>query len=140
MSLKGVSIAFIGTTKSSAITNDIYINKCLSQLRSFIEEHHADDEYRFWPNLASSHYVNETMQWHLQQKIKFVAGQVSPTNVRQDRLIEQFLLTKYIRKVEEAKTKLHLRSRIYQKIKQIDMKIVQHMMTSIRTKLRKIEV
>ena len=35
------------TTKSSAITNDIYINKCLSQLRSFIEEHHTGDEYRF---------------------------------------------------------------------------------------------
>ena len=80
------------------------------------------------------------MQWHLGKKIKFVAEQVNLTNVRQDRLIEQFLLTKYIRKVEEAKTELHLRRIIYQKIKQIDMKIVQHMMTSIRTKLRKIEV
>ncbi|CAF3737448.1 unnamed protein product [Rotaria socialis] len=42
---KGISKPYIGGTKGPAITADIYINKCLSKLRSFIEEHHAGDEY-----------------------------------------------------------------------------------------------
>ena len=62
LSSKGISTPFIGTTKGSAITVDIYINKCLSKLRSFIEEHHADDEYIFWPDLVSTYYANETTQ------------------------------------------------------------------------------
>ncbi|CAF3418060.1 unnamed protein product [Rotaria socialis] len=42
---KGISKPYTGGTKGPAITADIYINKCLSKLRSFIEEHHAGDEY-----------------------------------------------------------------------------------------------
>ena len=116
---------------------------CLSKLRSFIEEHYADDEYIFWPDLALSHYANETTQWLLQQKIKFVPKQVNPPSVPKARPIEDFwsiLTDKVYERDWEAKAGLQLKRRIYQKIKQIDMKVVQHMMTSIRTNLRKIEV
>ena len=47
LSSKGISTPFIGTTKGSVITADIYINKYLSQLCSFVEEHDADDKLRF---------------------------------------------------------------------------------------------
>ena len=46
-----------------------------------MEEHHADNKYRLWPDLVSSHYANETIQWFLQQKIEFVAKQVNGANV-----------------------------------------------------------
>ncbi|CAF3910602.1 unnamed protein product, partial [Rotaria magnacalcarata] len=46
-SVKSISKSCITGTKASAITADIYINKYLSKLRSFIEEHHAGDEYIF---------------------------------------------------------------------------------------------
>ncbi|CAF1461599.1 unnamed protein product [Rotaria magnacalcarata] len=52
LSAKGISTPYIGSTKGPAITADIYVNKCLSKLRSFIEEYHAGDEYIFWPDLA----------------------------------------------------------------------------------------
>jgi transposase len=142
ISAKGTSTPYIGNTKGPAITADLYINKCLSKLRSFIEEHHAGDEYIFWPDLASAHYANETTQWLLEQKIKFVSKQVNPPNVPKARPIEEFwsiLADKIYEGGWEATTELQLKRRIYQKIKQIDMKVVQHMMTSIRTKLRKIE-
>ena len=62
LSSKSISTAFLVLQKvHSAITAHIYINQCLSQLRSFIEEHHAVDEYSFWSDLASSHYANKTM-------------------------------------------------------------------------------
>ena len=65
LSLKDISTPFVDTRQGSAIIADIYINKYLSQLHSFIEEYHAGDKYRFWPDMASSHYTNETIQWLL---------------------------------------------------------------------------
>ena len=53
LSSKGISTRFIGTAKGPAITIDIYINKCSSKLRLFVEEHHADDEYIFWRYLTT---------------------------------------------------------------------------------------
>ncbi|CAF2102139.1 unnamed protein product [Rotaria magnacalcarata] len=72
LSAKGISIPYIDGTKGLAITADIYINKCLSKRRSFIEEHHAGDEYIFWPNLASSHYAhkNSTMASSAKHQIR----------------------------------------------------------------------
>ena len=81
LSSKGISAAFIGTTKRLAINTNIYINKCLSKLRLLIEEHHAGDKYIVWPDLMSSHYANEATHWLLQQKVKYVLKQVNPTNV-----------------------------------------------------------
>ena len=142
LSAKGILTSSIGTTKGPAITACIYVNKCLSKLHSFIEEYHADDEYIFWSDLASSHYANETTEWLIQHKIKFIPKQVNPPNITKARPIEDFwsiLAGKVYEGGWEAKTELKLKRRIYQKIKQIDMKVVQHMMTTIRTKLRKIE-
>ena len=129
LSSKGISILFIGTAKGRAITANICINKCLNKLRSFIEQHHTDDEFRFWPDLASSHYANKTTQWLLQQKIKFVAKQVNPANVRKARLVEDFwsiFADKVYERSWEVKTEFQLKRKIYQKIKQIDMKVGQH--------------
>ena len=141
-SSKDISTPFIGTRKGSAISLNIHINKCLGKLRSFIEEHHAGDEYIFWPDSAPSHYAYEITQWPLQEKIKFVAKQINLANVRKARSIEDFwsiLACKVDEGVWEAKRGFQLKTRIYQKVKQIDMRVVQHRMTNIRTKLRKIK-
>ncbi|CAF3917018.1 unnamed protein product [Rotaria magnacalcarata] len=90
LSAKGISTPYIGSTKGPAITADIYVNKCLRKLRSFIEEYHAGDEYIFWPDLASSHYANKTTRWFHEQNIKFVPKQDNPPNVPQARPIEDF--------------------------------------------------
>jgi hypothetical protein len=62
----------------------------LSKILRFIQTHHAGDEYIYWPDLASSHYADETTQRLLQHKIKFVPKQVNPSNIRKARSIEDF--------------------------------------------------
>ena len=54
LSSKGISTPFIGTTKGPAVDTDVYTRKCLPKLLKFIEKHHLDDKYIFWPDLASS--------------------------------------------------------------------------------------
>jgi hypothetical protein len=90
LSSKDISTPFIGTTKGSAITTDVYMNECLSKLLSFIEAHHAHDEYIFWPDLASSHYANKKTKWFCQHKIKFIPKQVNPPSVPKARPIGAF--------------------------------------------------
>ena len=92
--------------------------------------------------MASSHYANEITQWLFQQKIKLVAKQVNRANVPKARPVQD-LWSIFADKVDEggweAKAELQLTRRIYQDIKHTDLKVIQHMMRSIRTKLRKIE-
>ncbi len=142
LSAKGISTPFIVTTKGSAINAGIYINKCLTKLLPFIKANHAHDDYVFLPDLATSHYAIQTTAWLRQHNINFVPRQANPPNVPKARPIEAFwklLSDKVYEGGWEAKTELQLKRRIRTKLKQIDMKIVQKMMTTIRTKLRKIE-
>ena len=67
-------------------------------LHSFIEEYHADDEYIFWPDLASSHYANETTKWLIQHKVKFVPKQVNPPNIPKATLVKH-LVSKILAKI-----------------------------------------
>ena len=63
---------------------------------------HAGDECVFWPDLASFYYANETTQWLLQEKIKFLAKQINPANVRKVRPIEDVWLILTDKVDEEA--------------------------------------
>ena len=43
---------------SPSVDSHIYIDKFLQKsLLPFIQEHHADSNYIFWPDLASAHYL-----------------------------------------------------------------------------------
>ncbi|CAF3026469.1 unnamed protein product [Rotaria sp. Silwood2] len=73
-----------------------------SKLVQFIEVQHVDEEYIFWPNLASSHYADETTQWFLQYKINFVPKQINPSNVPKARPIEDFFWSILASKIYEG--------------------------------------
>ncbi len=142
LSAKGISTPFIGTTKDPAINADVYIEKCLSKLLAFIETYHSDDDYVFWPDLATSHYTQQTTEWLLEHQINFIPKQTNPPKLPKARPIEDFwsmLADKVYDGGWEAKTELQLKRRISQKIKQIDFGIVQNMVETVRTKLRKVE-
>ncbi len=47
LSSKGISAPYIGTTEGSAINSDIYVEECLPKLKTFINEHHQNDNYIF---------------------------------------------------------------------------------------------
>jgi hypothetical protein len=41
-----------------AVNLKIYLNECIKKrLLLFINQHHSDGKYIFWPDLASSHYA-----------------------------------------------------------------------------------
>ena len=43
LSSKGVSQPYIGTTKGAAINSDVYVQKCLPKLLTFIKTHHQHE-------------------------------------------------------------------------------------------------
>ncbi|CAF3561948.1 unnamed protein product, partial [Rotaria sp. Silwood2] len=142
LSSKGISTPFIGTTKGPAVDTDVYIGKCLPKLLKFIEKHHLDDKYIFWPDLASSHYANTTSAWLNEQKVPFVPKVANPPNVPKARPIEDFwsiLADKVYSGGWAAMNQEQLVNRIKSQLKKIDLGVVQTMMDGIRKKLRKIE-
>ncbi|CAF3924967.1 unnamed protein product [Rotaria sp. Silwood1] len=90
LSSKCISAPYIGSMKGPAIDADVYIEKCLPKLLTFINEYHRHDKYIFWPDLGSSHYAKKTTEWLNEQKIPFVPKRFNPPNVPKARPIEDF--------------------------------------------------
>ena len=87
ISSKGVSEPLFRPTKSLTINSMIYINEFLERvLLRFINEHHSDGKYIFWPDLVRVHYSEETQAW-LNGKVTYVPKYLNPSNVRQARPI-----------------------------------------------------
>lgn len=142
ISLKGISQPYIHTSRAQAVNSDVYINKCLTKLKDFIEKYHNQDEIIFWPDLASCHYAKKTLDWLNEKNIKFVPQKDNPPNVPQARPIENFwaVLTRLVyNKGWEAKNLPQLIGRIKRKLKEVDQSVIQRMMNNIGKVLRKIE-
>ena len=70
---------------------DHYLNECIKPiLTEFIKKNHPDDNYIFWPDLASAHYAKKVVNWMQENEIKFVPKEDNPPNVPQARPIETF--------------------------------------------------
>lgn len=142
ISSKGVSAPFIRPIGGPAINADVYISECIPKLKEFVDKYHKNDKIIFWPDLASSHYSNKSLQCLTDQKVPFVPKEDNPPNVPQARPVENFwgVLDRMVYDNGwEAKTELHLVNRIAQKLKEIDITVVQAMMKTIKKTLRKIE-
>lgn len=142
ISTKGLSAPHIRPIGAQAVNSDIYIGNCLPKLKKFIDLHHSNDNYMFWPDLASCHYSKKTVEWLNGQNIPFVPKEDNPPNVPQARPIENFwaLLTRLVYDGGwEAENELQLIGRIQRKLKEVDQNVIQAMMASIRPTLRKIE-
>jgi hypothetical protein len=144
ISANGISNHYVHTSKN-AINHEIYIKECLNKrLLPFINEHHADKEFVFWPDMATSHYANKTIDWFNTNNIEFVQKCHNPPNLPQARLIETFwaILSRHVYSGGcQAKTPRQLVTRINRKIKEIkenDPNLIQRLMAGVKTKLRKI--
>ena len=126
ISEKGLSEPFIATSKSFSINQNTYLKKCLQErLLPFINNKFQNENYIFWPDLASSHYADSVVQW-MENNINFVPKDSNPPNVPQARPIENFwgyLANKVYEDDWEAKSKQQLIMRIRKKLKEIDLKI-----------------
>ena len=136
---KGVSDVYVHKSKQ-AIRQGTYLKECINKrLLPFIEKHHQDGNYLFWPDLASAHYSKSVQERLNEKNVPFVPRQDNPPNVPQARPIET-LWTVLERRVYEnnwqAKNLDALARRIKKKAKELDEKTLQGMFEGVRKKLR----
>ena len=65
-----------------AINKQAYIGCLCKWLIPFIDEHYKNEEYLFWPDLASSHYANEVVSFLDANNIKYLPKVKNPPNTR----------------------------------------------------------
>lgn len=123
-----------------SINGEVYRNECISgRLIPFIQEHHSDGDYLFWPDLASAHYANATQELLQEQNIPFVQKSDNPPSVPKLRPIEDFwgiLKQAVYADGFSATTPRQLKQRIRKCVREVDWDVVQGMMSTIKTRLR----
>ncbi|XP_065650622.1 uncharacterized protein LOC136078752 [Hydra vulgaris] len=138
---RGMSEPLFRTSKAVAINSSIYIIECLGKrLLPFIHKYHGDFNYLFWPDLASSNYSKDTLNW-MDQYVYYVDKESNPPNVPQAQEIENFwrhLAQKVYKGDREASTEQVLIDRIKLKLQEIDLNFLQSHMKGVRAKLRSI--
>ena len=115
ISENGISEPVIRDSIGPAINADVYQNECLPFVNDFINTYHNDNNYVFWPDLASSHYAKTTQEWLHDRGINFVPKSVNPPNVPKARPIENFwgiLVSMIYAEGCEAKSTRNLKLRI----------------------------
>jgi hypothetical protein len=55
-----------------AVKKEVYISKCLPVLQKSIQKYHKNEKIVFWPDLASAHYVKDTLDRLEELKIEYV--------------------------------------------------------------------
>ena len=69
----------------------MYLKNCIKKrLIPFINAHHSDGNYVFWPDLASSHYVKSVVIYLNEEKVNFIQKFENPQNIPEARPIEDF--------------------------------------------------
>ncbi|CAF1307370.1 unnamed protein product [Adineta ricciae] len=141
ISENGISSPFFAK-QQQAIDQTTYLNECVvKRLMPFISNYHLKEKVLFWPDLASSHYSNIVTRYFDENHIEFVDKDFNPQNCPQSRPIETLwaiLKNMVYDQGWEAKNIGHLKRRIQQKMKEIDIEVVQTMFSGIRKQLRKI--
>ena len=136
---KGVSNVYVHKSKQ-AITTDIYLNECINKrLLPFIEKHYKRNNYIFWTDKASAHYAGVVIERLRTKNINVVTKSNNPPNVPQARPIEtqwSLLEQKTYARNWQAKNLDSLARRIKAKVKELDQKMLQAMVKTIRKQLR----
>lgn len=140
LSEEGVSDLFFAPSRG-AMNGEMYREECLERrLIPFLQEHHADGDYVFWPDLASCHYARATLDLLEANDIPYVPKESNPPNVPQLRPVEHFWgLLKQAVYAEgwEAETMQQLKRRIRRCASRIDMEALQSLFGGLKRKLRK---
>lgn len=141
ISNQGISKPYLRKSKHGAVNGDIYANECLrKRLKPFIDEYHNDQNYLFWPDLASCHYGNVARTCLEDLEIQYVDKDMNPPNSPQLRPIESFwglLKQEVYCKGWKANDLDQLERRVRYCLGKIDRDVVCRMMDHVKSKLRK---
>mgnify|MGYP005984040959 FL=1 len=94
----------------------------------------------FWPDLASAHYANATLEFLTRKNIKFVVKEDNPPNCPELRPVERYwaLVKKHLKKDgREAKTLEEFRKIWMTAARKVTENGVRRLMESIKSKVRK---
>ena len=87
---KGISSPYI-VPSGLAVNQKVYLEEMIKKrLIPFIEKHHSDGQYIFWPDLASSHYAKKVVEYMREKNVNFVQKEDNPANVPECCPIEDF--------------------------------------------------
>jgi len=140
ISERGISDAYVIRRSSVSIDQNKYLHECvMKRLRKFIREKHSDNNYIFWPDLASSHYAKSVTRWMHANHINFVPKKNNPPNCPQARPIETFwsiLSSRVYQGGWEAKSLNQLIRRIFWALRTIDICLVESLMKKVRSQVR----
>lgn len=141
ISPRGMSEAFF-VPSGLAINQHVYREECLQKrLLKFVRAHHAEGQFVFWPDLASSHYAKSVQVWLDEQNIDFVPKWMNPANLPEVRPIEDFWA--YLKRLVyaenyEAKNEEDLIKRIKKCLKNIDLSFVHKLAAGTWTRVDRV--
>ena len=73
------------------VNQKVYLRKhIIKRLLPFIQQYHADDDYMFWPDLASSHYAKSVAQFFREKNMIFVEKDDNSSCASELHLTENF--------------------------------------------------
>ena len=106
--------------RKQAVSQTTYLNRCIiERLIPFIKSHHNKEKVLFWPDLASSHYGHDILQYLNQNDVQFVDKEFN-SQARSIEILWSILKNMVYDEGWEAKTIDHLQRRIAKKLKEID--------------------
>ena len=143
ISVRGVSSVFF-VPSGMAINQEVYLKSCIQRrLIPFINAHHSDGNYVFWPDLASAHYAKTVVDYLNEKKVKFVQKSENPPNVPEARPIEDFwgLIKGEVYKNNwQAENIDQLKNRINLCLKKIGQNRVYDLMSTVANRLNNIRM
>ena len=114
--------------------------KFKSRLLPFLEKYHSDQDFFFWPDLATCHYAKDTQELYSSLQIPYIPRDSNPPNTPQLRPIEKFwaiLKDKVYEGGWEATTFRMLKQRVLKSLKNLDPFLCQNLFRDLKTKIRK---
>lgn len=135
---KGISKPFF-LPSGLAVNQKVYKEDCLQKiLIPFLKEYHSDNNYLFWPDLASAHYAKSVVEFYEEQKVNFVEKQDNPANLPECRPIEDFwgILKGLVYKRNWSAENINqLKQRIVYCLKNVDINLIQNLARSVTSRL-----
>ena len=125
-----------------AVNQKVYLDEMIiKRVIPFIEKHHSDGNYIFWPDLASSHYAKSVIEYLREKKVNFVEKADNPANVPEARPIENLwgcLKGMVYKNNWQADNLDQLKTRIvycWKKLAKDDPELVKRLIMTVRQKV-----
>ena len=125
-----------------AINQVVYLEILRTHLKPFIKRYYSTGGYVFWPDLPSSYYASSVQDYLKSEKVLFVPKDINPANVPKAQPIEDFWGT-LKQKVYEGNWSVKnigdLKRYISKCLKEIDLKLVQKHIETVKSRLDTIQ-